>query len=274
MIPLLIWSYGVATGPWANLSQREARAGGGEAGLMATLFVEIAYIVAGLALVFVTAYPMTLLILFLRLGLLCGGKMLASHDHGCIDVAEPMSIVQFLVGKIGNSMNSGIAVGGAKLYLANNGGQQIYEVAKDFSTFTLFASFPRRLEDLECDNITFLPDGKAAIWSNDAYDNTLNAWEIPFGVCLFGGGPPAQITLTPKVATNVVGNQHCVTATVEDSLANPTPGITVIFSVSGANPQPNASAPTDTSGQASSCYTGTVTGNDSISAFAENGFVR
>jgi hypothetical protein len=173
-----------------------------------------------------------------------------------------------LVGEIGNSMNSGIAVGGAMLYLANNGGQQIYEVAKDFSTFNLFASFPRRLEDLECDNITFLPDGKAAIWSNDAYDNILNAWEIPFGVCLFGGGPPAQITLSPKVATNVVGNEHCVTATVTNAIGNPKKDIDVVFSVTGAN-SAGGTETTDVAGTATFCYTGTVAGVDVITAFAD-----
>ena len=41
---------------------------------------------------------------------------------------------------------------------------------------------------MECDNVTFLGAGKAAIWSIDAYDNILNAWEIPNGACAFGGG--------------------------------------------------------------------------------------
>ena len=91
-------------------------------------------------------------------------------------------------GKIGGCGNSGIAVGGPKLYLANNGCSQIYEVAKDFSTSTLFASFPRRIEDMECDNVSFASSGKGAIWSIDAYDNVLNAWEIPAGSCSFGGG--------------------------------------------------------------------------------------
>lgn len=97
-----------------------------------------------------------------------------------------------IAGMIGSCGNSGIAVGGAKLYLANNGCSEIYEVAKDFSSSTLFASFPARLEDLECDNITFASSGKAAIWSIDAYDNVLNAWEIPTGACLFGGGGGEQ----------------------------------------------------------------------------------
>jgi hypothetical protein len=173
-----------------------------------------------------------------------------------------------LAGEIGNAMNSGIAVGGAKLYLANNGGSEIYEVAKDFSTFTLFASFPRRLEDLECDNITFLPDGKAAIWSNDAYDNILNAWEIPFGVCLFGGGPPAHITLTPKTATNQVGSQHCVTATVTNAIDKPKKDIEVVFSVSGGN-SAGGTMTTDANGMATFCYVGTVAGSDTISGFAD-----
>jgi len=84
-----------------------------------------------------------------------------------------------------------------------------------------------------------------------------------------GAGTPAVLVLTPPAATNTVGTQHCVTATVTDANANPTPGITVDFSVSGANAPADASAPTDSSGQASSCYTGTVTGTDTISAFAD-----
>jgi hypothetical protein len=92
-------------------------------------------------------------------------------------------------GLIGNCGNSGIAVGGQLLYLANDGCSEIYAVQKNFSSSSLFASFPRRLEDLECDDITFaLSNQKGAIWSKDAYDNILNAWEIPLGQCAFGGG--------------------------------------------------------------------------------------
>ena len=94
---------------------------------------------------------------------------------------------------LGTSGNSGIAVGGANLYLANDGGQQIYSSPKDFSSAaTLFASFPARLEDLECDDMTFASQNKNAIWSVDAYDNKLNAWEVPAGTCGFGGGEAGQ----------------------------------------------------------------------------------
>lgn len=91
----------------------------------------------------------------------------------------------------GSCGNSGIAVGGQLLYLANDGCSQIYEVQKDFSSSALFATFGARLEDLECDDITFaVSNMKGAIWSKDAYDNIINAWEIPLGQCAFGGGGP------------------------------------------------------------------------------------
>lgn len=93
-------------------------------------------------------------------------------------------------GKIGSCGNSGIAVGGSTLYLANNGCSEIYALPKDFSSSSLFASFPARLEDLECDDVTFASQGVGAIWSIDAYDRVINAWEIPLGLCGFGGQPP------------------------------------------------------------------------------------
>ena len=103
-------------------------------------------------------------------------------------------------GKLGNCGNSGIAVGGEKLYLANNGCSEVYEVSKDFTTSTLFIGTDktgnRRVEDLECDNVTFASQGKTVIWSQDAYDNILTAYEIPAGVCGFGGAPPVAVPPT------------------------------------------------------------------------------
>ena len=83
-----------------------------------------------------------------------------------------------------------------------------------------------------------------------------------------GPGAPAHLALTPKTATNEVGNQHCVTATVTDRFGNPTPGVTVNFSVSGSNSFAGSGV-TDASGKATFCYTGTVAGTDTISAFAD-----
>jgi hypothetical protein len=96
---------------------------------------------------------------------------------------------------VGGCGNSGIAVGGSLLYLANNGCSQIYSSPKDFSVApTLFATFPARLEDLECDSETFSGLGVGAIWSIDAFDRKLNAWEIPAGACASGGGGGTTLT--------------------------------------------------------------------------------
>ena len=88
---------------------------------------------------------------------------------------------------LGGYGNSGIAVGGPELFLANNGGSQIYRSNKTLTSTTLFATFPVRLEDLECDDRTFSGQGVGAIWSIDAYDRDLRAWEVQAGVCGFGG---------------------------------------------------------------------------------------
>jgi len=93
--------------------------------------------------------------------------------------------------------NSGIAVGGQNLYMANNGNSQIYVVDKAVTSASLFATLDRRQEGLECDNITFDGLGKNAIWTIDAYDNVLNALEIPIGSCSFGGGVDLPSTPVP-----------------------------------------------------------------------------
>src|SRR5712691_6374129 len=81
---------------------------------------------------------------------------------------------------------------------------------------------------------------------------------------------PATVTVTPPTATNNVGDQHCVTATVRDAAGNPLPGVSVVFEVSGANPQGPAARVTDQNGEARFCYTGLTPGDDVIRAFADS----
>jgi hypothetical protein len=88
-----------------------------------------------------------------------------------------------------------------------------------------------------------------------------------------GIGDPAFLTLSPAAATNVVGTEHCVTATVTDASGNRTPDITVEFSVPTApttNASPSSdSAMTDSNGQATFCYSASLPGQDTITAFAD-----
>ena len=84
-------------------------------------------------------------------------------------------------------------------------------------------------------------------------------------------GDPATLELTPATATNVVDEEHCVSAHVEDEFGNVTPGITVEFSVTPTtfHTPSSGSAVTNASGDAEFCYTAALPGSDVISAFAD-----
>jgi Bacterial Ig-like domain (group 1) len=96
------------------------------------------------------------------------------------------------------------------------------------------------------------------------------------GLAVFGeitaARPPASLDLEPKTATNPVGTQHCVTATVKDATGQPLEGVTVQFSVTGtAGNSASGSVDTDANGKATFCYTGPTTpGVDAIHAFADS----
>ena len=83
---------------------------------------------------------------------------------------------------------SGVLVGaGDLLYLGQNGAGQIIQVKKsDGSYIGQFASPGGRDEDLECDVVSF--PGLTAIWSKDAYNNTVTAIEVEPDTCACGGG--------------------------------------------------------------------------------------
>jgi hypothetical protein len=68
---------------------------------------------------------------------------------------------------------------------------------------------------------------------------------------------PATIELTPRSATNPVGTQQCVTATVRDIVGNPVSSVSVRFDVSGTGI--GGTQVTDANGQTTFCYTGPAT---------------
>ncbi|MGH3006864.1 MAG: Ig-like domain-containing protein [Gaiellaceae bacterium] len=89
-----------------------------------------------------------------------------------------------------------------------------------------------------------------------------------WGFAAVGGTPviPPTLALTPETATNTVGESHTVTAELKDSAGNPVPGASIVFEVSGANPQPAATRTTGADGKATFTYTGTNAGGDVITA--------
>ena len=84
-----------------------------------------------------------------------------------------------------------------------------------------------------------------------------------------GGGPATTLTLDPIAATNPVGTQHCVTATVTNMFGIPQPGVPVQFSVTGSVNTTGAGA-TNADGEAVFCYVGPpLPGADAITAYAD-----
>jgi hypothetical protein len=92
--------------------------------------------------------------------------------------------------------NSGIAAGEGILYLAFNGCNIIQKHDKsDLSLISAFTLETGRAEDLACDDVTFAANGTDAIWTKDAFDPEVVAFEVPAGTCPVGGGgePPEPI---------------------------------------------------------------------------------
>ena len=73
-----------------------------------------------------------------------------------------------------------------------------------------------------------------------------------------------SLTLTPAVAANLVATNHCVDAT---GFISGTAAPSIVFSVSGANPQPRT--PVAGGGRATYCWMGAQAGNDIVTAFAD-----
>lgn len=96
-----------------------------------------------------------------------------------------------------------------------------------------------------------------------------DSYGYPGGLGLAEVAQLTELSLTPATDTNPINTEHCVTATTLDQNSNPLPGIRVDFEVTGANPG-SGFVFTDVNGEAQFCYTGTVVGDDTISATVGN----
>ncbi len=94
-----------------------------------------------------------------------------------------------------------------------------------------------------------------------------DGYGYPGGFSLAAAATATHLTVTPGTETDTVGTSACVTATVTDQNNNPTPGVRVDFTVTGANTA-SGSVFADNNGQAKFCYTGTHASppNDTITA--------
>jgi hypothetical protein len=95
----------------------------------------------------------------------------------------------------------------------------------------------------------------ARIWMNQLQASS----NLPCGVLAYG------LTLTPPTATLAQGATHTLTATMFDNGVG-VPGVTVTFSVTGANAGITGTGVTDADGKATFSYKGTNAGNDTVTA--------
>lgn len=92
---------------------------------------------------------------------------------------------------------------------------------------------------------------------------SFDSYGYPGGLSLAPIARVASVVLAPKTATNPVGTEHCVAATVRDQNDGALEGVRVDFTVSGVNPT-TGFATTNASGVAVFCYIGSNPGNDTI----------
>ena len=88
-------------------------------------------------------------------------------------------------------------------------------------------------------------------------------------------GPPDSITLVPASASNLVGTNHTVVATVKDGYGNVIPGQAVTWTIqSGPGSIVSSDPTTNASGQASATITSTQTGTTIIRATADSRYAE
>jgi hypothetical protein len=98
--------------------------------------------------------------------------------------------------------------------------------------------------------------------SHSAISNVVTAtWESPV---------PAQIGISPRIASAVIGHTQSMVAGVVDQFGQPFVGALVRFVIEGANASATTSSgDTDTNGEVGFQYTGVNTGIDSVVAFVD-----
>jgi len=99
------------------------------------------------------------------------------------------------------------------------------------------------------------------VYGFDAFDS----YGYPGGMSLAPVAVVTNLALSPKTAENPLETQHCVTALVTDQFSAPVVGVRVDFEVEGSH-DVLGFANTDADGKAVFCYTGTVPGEDTITA--------
>jgi hypothetical protein len=114
-----------------------------------------------------------------------------------------------IAAQCGYNQSSGVATGGANLFISVAGCPYYFEYTKTGVKVAAHAynfSGMQSSQDLECDNVSY---GVAVLWIKEGYEGRIRAVELPSnGACGYGGGMPAAgspVTPTPAPGLPVPG---------------------------------------------------------------------
>jgi hypothetical protein len=119
-----------------------------------------------------------------------------------IDVGLPPNDMN---AQCGYSQSSGIATGGANLFVSVAGCNYLFEYTKTGTKAAWYAyntNGGESAQDVECDNRSY---AVPVFWIRDAWDGHIRAFEQPGAACAFGGGPapgPPVASGFPVVKSN------------------------------------------------------------------------
>ena len=141
----------------------------------------------------------------------------------------------------GYSQSSGVAVGGAHLFITAAGCPYYFEYTKTGGKVAVYPynryDSPTSAEDLECDDVSY---AVPVFWVRDAFDGHIRAFEQPPGTpCVYGGGPrpTARLALAIAATGPTAGAGFTFTVVAQDRFGSLTPryGGTVHFTSTDAS---------------------------------------
>ena len=106
-----------------------------------------------------------------------------------VDVGVPPNDMN---AQCGYSQSSGIATGGANLFVSVAGCNYLFEYTKTGIKVAYYAyntNAGTSTQDIECDNLSY---GVPVFWIRDAWDGHIRAFEQSGSACLYGGGQPGS----------------------------------------------------------------------------------
>jgi hypothetical protein len=88
----------------------------------------------------------------------------------------------------GYNQSSGVAVGGSHLFISVAGCPYFFEYTKTGVKVAWYPMSDPSPGDFECDDVSYAVD---VVWMKSTWEGRIQAFEVPAGSCILGGGPPA-----------------------------------------------------------------------------------